>query len=112
MRYILIFWAVPMSFFWGWYYLSFYDINFGLLFFSRVLHDFVFEVYAHYLGLEASAIPGMIAKACVVDTLLIMAILAFRRRKRIAAWWASRKEANSAGFSNQVLEAGQEPLEG
>ncbi|MEZ5811499.1 MAG: DUF6105 family protein [Rhizobiaceae bacterium] len=108
MRYVLIFWAVPMSLFWGWYYLSFNDINFGMLFFSRALHDFVFDVYASQLGVAPEVLPPMIAKACVVDTFLIAGILAWRRRRQIAEWWRSRNGASRPA----VLEAGREPLEG
>ena len=87
MRYILIFWALPMALFWGWFSLSYHDINFGLLFFSRVLHDFAFEFYGNLLGIDPGAIPAMVARACVIDTVLIFAIYAFRKRREIAAWW-------------------------
>lgn len=113
MRYVLVFWALPLGIFWGWYFLSFYDINFGTLFFSRMVHDFAFEFYAAFLNtylgtaITADAIPGMVAEASVIDTLLIMGILAFRRRKKIFEWWQNRKE-----FSGEAIEAGQEPLEG
>ncbi len=118
MRYVLIFWGAPMSLFWGWYYLSFNDINFGMVFFSRVLHDFAFEFYAHYLNqylsmeVEAQALPGMIAEACVIDTGIIAAILAWRRRKRIARWWRERQDGEDGQFTREALEAGREPLEG
>ena len=81
MRYVLVFWALPLGIFWGWYFLSFYDINFGTLFFSRTVHDFAFDFYAAFLNtylgtaITADAIPGMVAEASVVDTLLIMGIL-------------------------------------
>lgn len=112
MRYILIFWAVPMGLFWGWYTLSYYDINFGTQFFSRLAHDFVFRVYSHYSGIEAEALPILVAQACIFDTFLIFGILAFRRRKRIAEWWRSRRQINAPGFGREALEAGREPLEG
>lgn len=91
MRYILLFWAMPMGLFWSWYGLSFHDLNFGMLFFSRTLHDEVFRLYGDVLGLDPSILPGMVARACVVDTLLIFGILAFRRRKAIAAWMRDRR---------------------
>lgn len=90
MRYILIFWALPLGLFWGWYFLSYHDINFGLLFFSRLLHDFAFDFYGNMLGIDPATIPGLVARACVIDTALIFAILAFRRRRKIAAWWKAR----------------------
>lgn len=91
MRYILLFWALPMGLFWSWYGLSFHDLNFGMLFFSRMLHDEVFRLYGDILGLDPSILPGMVARACVVDTVLIFGILAFRRRKAIAAWLRDRR---------------------
>lgn len=83
MRYLLIFWALPMGFFWGWYFLSLNDLNFGTLFLSRQVHDFAFQIYGQILGLDPASIPAMVAKACIFDTLLIFAILAFRRRAAI-----------------------------
>ena len=118
MRYVLIFWGAPMGLFWSWFYLSYHDINFGTVYFSRLLHDFAFDFYAHILNqyggmsVEAGAIPAMIARACVIDTLLIFAILAFRRRKRIVKWWRNRQNVNRADFGDELLEAGREPLEG
>lgn len=87
MRYILLFWALPMGLFWGWYGLSYHDINFGMLFLSREVHDFAFGVYGKLLGIDPATIPPLVARACVVDTLLIFAIYAFRRRRDIMAWW-------------------------
>lgn len=91
MRYILIFWGVPMGLFWGWYFLSYHDINFGLLFFSRAVHDFAFAFYGQLLGIDPQTIPPLVARACVVDTLLIFGIFAFRRRREIRRWWVERR---------------------
>jgi hypothetical protein len=88
MRYILLFWALPMGFFWAWFGLSYYDINFGLLFFSRGVHDFAFEFYGNLLGIDPATIPPLVARACVVDTALIFGIYAFRKRREIAAWFS------------------------
>ena len=83
MRYILLFWALPLGLFWGWFFLSYYDINFGLLFLSRDFHNFGFAIYGNILGIDPASIPYLVAKACIVDTLLIMGIFAFRRRREI-----------------------------
>jgi hypothetical protein len=93
MRYILIFWGLPMGLFWGWYGLSYYDINFGYVFLSRVAHDFAFRFYGAILGVDPAIIPPLVAKACVVDTAIIFGIFGFRRRRQIMAWWAERKAA-------------------
>ncbi len=108
MRYILIFWGLPMGLFWGWYFLSYYDIHFGMLFFSRLVHDFAFEFYGNLLGIEPSTIPPMVARACVVDTGLIFAIYAFRKRREIAAWWRARQGAGLV-MPVAAVEAGRVP---
>jgi hypothetical protein len=91
MRYILLFWAMPMGLFWGWYGLSANDINFGLLFFSREIHDEVFNLYGQIIGIDPAALPPLVARACIVDTALIFGIFAFRRRKEIRAWMRERR---------------------
>jgi len=92
MRYILLFWALPLGIFWGWYFLSYHDISFGFLMLSRQVHDFAFAVYGDILGIEPETIPPLVARACVVDTALIMAILAFRRRAAIRERLRALKE--------------------
>lgn len=96
MRYILLFWALPMSLFWGWFGLSFYDVNFGLLIFSRMFHDFAFQLYGQILGTAPESIAPLVVKACVVDSALIFGIFAFRKRRRLAAWWQERQGAMGA----------------
>lgn len=86
MRYIFALWAAPMLLFWGWFFLSLNDINFGSIMLSRQLHDLVFQLYGQMLGIDPATIPGLVAKACAFDGLLLMALWAFRRRKAILAW--------------------------
>ena len=86
MRYLLALWAAPLILFWGWYFLSLNDINFGYVMLSRQLHDLVFELYGETLGIDPAIIPGMVAKACVLDSLVVLAIWAFRRRRTIGGW--------------------------
>jgi Family of unknown function (DUF6105) len=83
MRYILIFWAGPMSFFWGWYFLSLHDFGNGSGFFSRQMHEMVFNIYGSILDMDPSVIPGHAARACVFDTVLIFGIIAYRKRRQI-----------------------------
>ncbi len=91
MRYILLFWGLPMGFFWSWYFLSVNDFSFGMLFFSRVIHDEVFGLYGQFLGIDPAALPPLVARACVVDSILIFGILAFRRRREIIGWVKERR---------------------
>lgn len=88
MRYILLMWFAPLTFFWGWYGLSAYDINMGMVFFSRDLHDAVFAIYGNTLGVAPDKIPPMVAGASIIDSALLGAIAAFRWR---ASWYPQAK---------------------
>ncbi|HEY4191558.1 MAG TPA: DUF6105 family protein [Mesorhizobium sp.] len=92
MRYLFAAWVAPLVLFWGWYFLSLNDMNFGYVMLSRQLHDLVFELYGQMLGIDPKIIPGMVAKACFFDSLLVMAIWAFRRRRTIAGWIRSMRD--------------------
>jgi hypothetical protein len=109
MRYILIFWGLPMGVFWAWYLLSYHDINFGLLFFSRQVHDFAFTFYGNLLGIEPSTIPPLVIRACIVDTGLIFGIYALRKRKAIMAWWRERRGTALGLMPASAHEAGRVP---
>ena len=106
MRYVLALWAAPLVLFWGWYFLSLNDINFGYLMLSRQVHDFAFDMYGQILGLDPAEIPALIFRACVFDTLIIGAIWAFRRRREILAWWREKRRAGQVPLS-EVPEAGR-----
>ena len=90
MRWIFAAWALPMGIFWGWYFLSLNDMNFGYVMLTRDAHDILFELYGQVLGIEPATIPGLVAKACILDTAIILAIWAFRRRHAIASWLRAR----------------------
>jgi hypothetical protein len=96
MRYILLFWAAPLGFFWGWYFLSLNDFSMGTHFFSRKLHDLVFTIYGNILGVEPELIPALVAKACIFDTLLIAVILALRKRATIIQWIKAVRSGDQA----------------
>lgn|GEM_PF-261637 len=86
MKWLLIFWAVPIVFLFSWYGLSYYDINFGYLFLSRDLHDLVFAIYGEMLGVAPEAVPGLVFKAIVVDTILVFGLVWLRvKRKTIGS---------------------------
>lgn len=91
MRYILVFWGLPLGLFWGWYFLSYNDMHFGYLFLSRQVHDLAFDMYGSLLGIDPASIPPLVVRACVVDTLLIFGIYAFRKRRPILAWLRERR---------------------
>jgi hypothetical protein len=105
MRYILTLWAVPLIIFWGWYYLSLNDINFGYLMLSRQVHDLAFQMYGDILGIDPATIPGLVMRACIFDTMIIGAIWAFRRRREISRWWRERRAAGASETSTGGREA-------
>ncbi|KQS93838.1 MULTISPECIES: DUF6105 family protein [unclassified Rhizobium] len=90
MKWFLILWACPVLLLTGWYGLSYYDMNFGIFMLTRQAHDLVFAVYGHVLGLPPESIPPLVARAIAVDSLIVFAIIAFRKRRQIRAWYQRR----------------------
>lgn len=86
MKYVIAVWATPLVLFWGWYFLSLNDLNFGYIMLTRQAHDLIFQLYGQMIGMDPQAIPMLVAQACIFDTGLIVAIWAFRRRREIRAW--------------------------
>ncbi|CAN7250217.1 DUF6105 family protein [Rhizobium rhizogenes] len=95
MKWVLIFWAAPVSFLGAWYYLSYYDMSFGIFMLTRQMHDLVFHIYGNILGIPPETIPPLVARAIAFDTLLVFALLAFRKRADILALWKRRQESRS-----------------
>ncbi|MBB4399910.1 MULTISPECIES: DUF6105 family protein [Rhizobium/Agrobacterium group] len=93
MKWFLILWAGPVALLGSWYWLSYYDMSFGFYMLTRQTHDLVFEIYGNILGLPPESLPPLVARAIAVDSLIVFAILAFRKRKQIAAWWQGRQSA-------------------
>ena len=93
MRWLLWMWFAPMAFFWSWFALASND--FGYVFFSREVYDQTFGIYAAMLQMDPGAIPPLVAKACILDSLLVLGIAAFVRRRRIREWWVARQRATS-----------------
>ena len=104
-KYVIWLWLVPMTLFWGWFGLSYHDINFGLMFFSRDIHNMVFGIYASILGVSYETIVSGFLKACIFDTFLIAGIVAYRKRAEIKSWWRERK--NRTENIEEVVEPDQ-----
>jgi len=96
MKWFLIFWATPIVLLGSWYGLSYYDMSFGIFMLTRQAHDLVFAVYGHVLGIPPETIPPLVARAIVVDSLIVFALIGFRRRKKIIAWWRARQTSGVA----------------
>ena len=96
MKWFLILWAGPIALLGSWYGLSYYDMSFGIFMLTRDAHDLVFQIYGHILGIPPEDLPPLVLRAIVVDSFLVLAILAFRRRKQIFAWWQARRQSSPA----------------
>ncbi len=94
-RGLLLLWLLPIAFFWSWYFISLHDLGFGLFFFSRELHEMVFEIYGSTLGVDPAALPGMVAKALVVDTAIVFSLVALKKHRAIARFIVSKRSARS-----------------
>ncbi|MCZ8181049.1 MAG: DUF6105 family protein [Rhizobium sp.] len=92
MKTLLLLWALPITILGAWYGLSYYDMSFGIFMLTRDAHDLVFQVYGDILGIAPETIPPLVLRAIIVDSLILFAILGFRRRKQIKAWWLARQE--------------------
>ncbi|WP_320201912.1 DUF6105 family protein [Agrobacterium sp. rho-13.3] len=96
MKWFLILWAGPIVLLSSWYSLSYYDMSFGIFMLTRQAHDLVFSVYGNILGIPPETIPPLVVRAVAVDSLIVFAIIAFRKRKQIAAWWRARQSSKAA----------------
>jgi len=99
MKWILILWAGPVLLLTSWYGLSYYDMSFGFFMLTRHTHDLVFEIYGHILGIPPETIPPLVARAIAFDSLIVAGIIAFRKRREIAAWWRRRQASRSGAAS-------------
>jgi hypothetical protein len=70
-------------------------MSFGVFMFTRQMHDLVFQIYGKILGIPPETIPPLVARAIAFDSLLVFAILGFRKRAVILAWWKSRQASRS-----------------
>jgi len=91
MKWFLILWAGPIALLGGWYSLSYYDMSFGIFMLTRQAHDLVFQIYGNVLGIPPETIPPLVMRAIALDSLVVFAIIGFRKRKAIAAWWRGRQ---------------------
>ncbi|NKN36756.1 hypothetical protein HFC70_10355 [Agrobacterium sp. a22-2] len=102
MKWLLVFWAGPIIILGTWYGLSYNDMSFGIFMLTRQAHDLVFQVYGNLLGIEPETIPPLVARAIVVDSAVLFALVGFRRRARILAWWrgGDRQEGEAASLAS------------
>ena len=96
MRYFLLLWVLPVGGLTAWLYLASNDYSLGTVYLSRDFFDLVFGVYANILGVDAATLPPLVYKALFVDTLIVAALFALKRRKDIIGWWKAR------GFASRL----------
>ena len=108
MRFFLVLWVLPVGGLAVWLFMASHDYSFGTMFFSRDMFDLVFGIYANILGVDAAVLPPLIYKALVVDTLIVAALFALKRRKDIMAWWKSR--GYSARFQKRITAVVADPI--
>src|SRR5688500_3215465 len=94
MKWFLIFWGGPVMLLTGWYVLSYYDMSFGVFLLTREAHELVFRVYGSILGIPPETIPPLVARAMIVDSLIVFGLVALRKRRQIAAWYRRRYGAS------------------
>ncbi|CAK7255703.1 MULTISPECIES: DUF6105 family protein [unclassified Shinella] len=100
MKWFLILWAGPIALLGSWYGLSYYDMSFGFFMLTRDAHDLVFQIYGHILGIPPEDLPPLVLRAIIVDSFLVLGIIAFRRRGKIAAWWQARRQSAPAALAS------------
>ncbi|MGE6739282.1 DUF6105 family protein [Allorhizobium pseudoryzae] len=105
MKWFLILWAGPVALLGAWYGLSYYDMSFGFFMLTRQTHDLVFQIYGNILGIPPEDLPPLVARAIALDSLIVLTILVFRRRKSIIAWWQARQVSRASVVSNESLSS-------
>jgi len=100
MRWLLSLWFLPIGFLVLWLTLASNDWGFGMHFFSRDMYDTVFGVYAAVLGVPAESLPPLVVRALILDSLIVLALYAFRRRKPIIAFLRERYSRGSASLES------------
>lgn len=100
MKWFLILWAGPIALLGSWYGLSYYDMNFGFFMLTRQTHDLVFQIYGQILGIPPEDLPPLVLRAIIFDSFLVLGLIAFRRRKKIWAWWQARRQSSSDALAS------------
>lgn len=108
MKFFFYGWLLPVGFVWAWYLMSYNDINLGFHFLSREMHDFVFAVYGHILGIDPATIPPLLLRAFFVDTGFIMLFIAFRKRRQIKAAWQNYRAGGSVAAAANAASDGDD----
>ena len=74
-------WVCPVAGFWIWHYLAMLDIGPGI--FSRAFHLGLLSALADVIGVDPERLLPMLAKGILADALIVGAVLAFARRRKL-----------------------------
>ena len=118
LKYLIVFWGIPVGLLAVWHVLSMNDINFGLFFLSREFNDTYFGIYSQITGVEVDAIRASLPRILLVDTVFVFAVVYFKPFSRLRNWWknyrASKQEQKEAETQFQspydVLENAQDAV--
>ena len=100
MRILLSAWFAPITFLVLWLLMASNDWSLGIHFFSRDMYDSVFDLYANVLGVPAETLPPLVVRALVLDSLIVLALYAFRRRRPIMTFLRERYSRGSASLDS------------
>lgn len=82
MRTIFLLWLFPIVFFWGWHFLSVYDVG-GVFFLTQDFNNHIYGLYGSILQMPADDVPWALAWVFFIDSVILFFGVA------IIAWWKS-----------------------
>jgi len=82
MRTVFLLWLFPIVFFWGWHFLSYFDVG-GVFFLTRGFYDHIYTLYGSILQMPAEDVPVALAWIFIIDSIILFFGVA------IIAWWKS-----------------------
>jgi hypothetical protein len=109
-RVALLGWVLPVAMLGGWWGLAANDISFGTMIFSRAFYDEIFAMYGSLLGIDPAALPGMVLKAVIVDSLVVAGVVALRHHRRVRAFIAARWREMRASHASSVAARNEKSL--
>ncbi len=109
MRWLLLSWFVPVGFLASWLLLA--PLNLGLFLYSREVYERTFAVYGGVLGMAPEALPPLVWKALVMDSLIVLGLYALRRWRSITGFLRgfSRKKRQDAVLAARIASLSRAP---
>lgn len=95
MRYLILFWGIPVGFLALWHVMSMNDISFGIYFLSREFNDTYFGIYSQVTGVDVDTIRGSLPRILLIDTVFVFAVVYFKPFSRLKNWWKNYRLAKA-----------------